>query len=48
MKTFIGYSQEKGTASPFVSSHSVPILKKDAFKVEFTTEFASSNKTESN
>jgi hypothetical protein len=40
MKTFIGYSQEKGQSSPVVSSHSVPMLKLDEFEVEFSPEFS--------
>lgn len=36
LKTYIGLFAD----APFVSSHSVPILKKDAFTVQFFPEFA--------
>jgi len=34
LRVYLGYSK-----TPFVSQHSVPILKKDAFMVEFYSEF---------
>jgi len=40
LKTYIGFAQEKGTAAPFASSHSVPILKKDEFDVQFSPEWS--------
>ena len=41
IKTYLGFTQEKVKKGvfPFVSSHSIPILKKDAYKVEFYPEF---------
>jgi hypothetical protein len=43
MSTYIGYSQEKGQTPPFVSAHSVPMIKADELDVEFTTEFTINN-----
>lgn len=34
LRVYLGYSK-----TPFVSQHSVPILKKDAFTVDFYSEF---------
>jgi len=34
LRVYLGYSK-----TPFVSQHSVPILKKDAFMVDFYSEF---------
>jgi hypothetical protein len=43
MSTYIGYSQEKGQTPPFVSAHSVPMIKAEDLDVEFTTEFTINN-----
>jgi len=43
MSTYIGYAQEKGQSPPFVSAHSVPILKADSLDCEWTTEFTVGN-----
>ena len=44
MKTYLGFTQEAGQA-PFVSSHSVKVLTKDSYKVEFYPEWTSKENT---
>lgn len=39
LRVYLGYSKQ-----PFVSQHSIPILKKDAFLVEFFSEFGTEEK----
>jgi hypothetical protein len=48
LKTYIGFAQEKGTSSPFASSHSVPILKADEFDVQFSPEWSVSGRLAGN
>jgi hypothetical protein len=43
LQTFLGY-KEKGSTAPFVSSFSVPILKKDQYTVEFYPEWSTEEK----
>lgn len=43
LQTFLGY-KEKGSTAPFVSSFSVPILKRDKYTVEFYPEWSTDDK----